>query len=53
MVGDILAGIAGSPIEHHDELFARLSRDVVGKPTPIEVLRGGELKTVNVVIGER
>ncbi|MBI5842736.1 MAG: trypsin-like peptidase domain-containing protein [Chloroflexi bacterium] len=53
MVGDILAGIAGAPIEHHDELFARLSGDIVGKSTPIEVLRGGELKTVNVVIGER
>jgi S1-C subfamily serine protease len=53
MVGDILVGIAGAAIEHHDELFARLSGDVVGKSTPIDVIRGGELKTVNVVIGER
>jgi S1-C subfamily serine protease len=53
MVGDILVGIAGASIEHHDELFARLSGDVVGQSTPIEVIRGGELRTVNVVIGER
>jgi len=53
MVGDILTGIAGASIEHHDELFARLTGDVVGKSTPIEVLRGGEMKLVNVVIGER
>ncbi len=53
MVGDILTGIAGQTVEHHDELFARLNGDVVGKSTPIDVLRGGDLKTVNVVIGER
>lgn len=53
MVGDILVGIAGAAIEHHDELFARLSGDVVGKSTSIDILRGGELKTVNVMIGER
>jgi len=53
MVGDILVGIAGATIQHHDELFARLTGDVVGKSTPIEVIRGGDLKTVNVEIGER
>ncbi|MEW6405337.1 MAG: trypsin-like peptidase domain-containing protein [Chloroflexota bacterium] len=53
MVGDILVGIAGAATQHHDELFTRLSGDVVGKSTPIEVIRGGELKTVNVVVGER
>lgn len=53
MVGDILVGVAGQPIEHHDELFARLSGDVVGKSTPLDVLRGGKLQVVNVVVGER
>jgi S1-C subfamily serine protease len=53
MVGDILVGISGAAIEHHDELFARLSGEVVGKSTPIDILRGGESKTVSVVIGER
>jgi serine protease DegQ len=53
MVGDILVGIAGEAIEHHDELFVRLSGDVVGKSTPMDVLRGGALQVVNVVVGER
>lgn len=53
MVGDILAGVAGEAIEHHDELFTRLSGDVVGKPTPLDVLRGGKLQVVNMVVGER
>src|SRR5512138_1625424 len=33
IVGDILVGVAGKPILHHDELFARLDEDVAGKPT--------------------
>lgn len=53
MVGDILVGVAGVAVEHHDELFVRLSGDVVGKSTPMDVLRGGTLQVVNVVVGER
>lgn len=53
MIGDILVGVAGMAVEHHDELFAHLSGDVVGKSTPMDVLRGGKLQAVNVVVGER
>ncbi len=53
MVGDILVGVAGEAIEHHDELFNRLSGGVVGVSTPMDVLRGGRLKTVDVIVGER
>ncbi|MFN8414629.1 MAG: trypsin-like peptidase domain-containing protein [Anaerolineales bacterium] len=53
MVGDILVGIAGTAIEHHDELFTRLSGDVVGKSTAMDVLRGGKLESIQVVVGER
>jgi len=53
MIGDILVGVAGAAVEHHDELFTRLSGDVVGKPTAMDVLRGGKLQSVNVVVGER
>ena len=53
IVGDILVGVGGEAVEHHDELFTRLSGDVVGKPTPMDILRGGKLQTVNVVVGER
>jgi S1-C subfamily serine protease len=53
IVGDILVAVAGNPILHHDELFARLNGDVVDKATPIEILRGGQPQTMNIVIGER
>lgn len=53
IVGDILVAVAGNVILHHDELFARLTGDVVGKATPIEILRGGQPQSLNVVIGER
>ena len=53
IVGDILVGVAGEPVLHHDELFARLNGDVVGKATPIDILRGGQPQTLNVLIGEK
>jgi S1-C subfamily serine protease len=53
IVGDILVALAGSPILHHDELFARLNGDIVGKTTPVEILRGGQPQTMNVAIGAR
>jgi len=53
IVGDILVAVAGEPVLHHDELFTRLSGDVVGKSTPVEILRGGQPQTLSVLIGER
>ncbi|HEY3476596.1 MAG TPA: trypsin-like peptidase domain-containing protein [Anaerolineales bacterium] len=53
MVGDILVAVAGAPVLHHDELFARLNGEVAGKSTPIEILRGGQPLTLNVQVGER
>ena len=53
IVGDILVAVAGVPVLHHDELFTRLNGDMAGKSTPIEILRGGQPKTLNVPIGER
>jgi S1-C subfamily serine protease len=53
MVGDILVAVAGAPVFHHDELFARLDGDVAGKSTPVEILRGGQPQTLNITVGER
>lgn len=53
IIGDILVGVAGAPVLHHDELFARLDGDVVAKSTPVEILRGGQPQILNVQIGER
>ena len=53
MVGDIIVGLAGNPITDHDTLLVGMTGDVVGKPTPVEVLRGGQVHIVDVTIGER
>lgn len=53
MVGDILTGLAGTPIEDPDELLAQLSGEVVGRPVGVEILRGGQRLEITVTIGER
>jgi serine protease DegQ len=53
LVGDILVGINGTATRDHDELFAALTGNTVGKPTPLEILRGGTVTTVSVTVGER
>jgi S1-C subfamily serine protease len=53
LVGDTLVGINDRPVSNHDELFASLSGDVVGKTAQVEVLRGGQPQTLAVTIQER
>ena len=53
IVGDILVGINGQAVLDHDELFAQLTGEVVGRGTPVEVLRGGQPVTLEVTVGER
>ena len=53
MVGDIIVGIDGRPVADHDALFASLGADLVGKSAPLEVLRGGQPKSLKVKIGAR
>ena len=53
LVGDILVAVGGQSVSDPDDLFAELNRATVGKPTSVEVLRGGKPETVNVTIGER
>ncbi len=52
IVGDILVGLNGHPIGDHDELFGRLTGEVVGQSTPVEILRGGQPQVLPVIIGE-
>lgn len=53
LVGDILVAINGQSVGDPDDLFAALSSDTVGKPVPVEVLRGGRPETLQVTVGER
>ncbi len=52
MVGDILVGIGETPIADHDELYACLGTDMVGKSEKVQILRGGQLIQVNVKFKE-
>ncbi len=53
MIGDIIVGIGGEPVNDHDELATKLTGEIVGKAAAVNVLRVGELLTVNVTVGER
>jgi S1-C subfamily serine protease len=53
LVGDILVGLGSQPVSDPDDLVTRLSGSLVGQETTIEVLRGGQPKTLKVIIGER
>lgn len=53
LVGDIIVAIAGNPVTDPDDLLARLAGELIGHPTSVEVLRGGQPVTLHVTIGER
>jgi len=53
LVGDILVAVAGQPVGDADELLSRLVGSIVGQPTPVQVLRGGQPALITVTIGER
>jgi S1-C subfamily serine protease len=53
LVGDILVDAGGVKLISHDDLVVMLSGDVAGKEVPFGIVRGGELKSIPVKVGER
>ncbi|HEX5809039.1 MAG TPA: PDZ domain-containing protein, partial [Anaerolineales bacterium] len=53
LVGDILVAVNGKPVGDADDLFSALGSDIVGKSIPVEVVRGGQPKTLQVIVVER
>ncbi|MCC7125602.1 MAG: PDZ domain-containing protein [Acidobacteria bacterium] len=53
LVGDIIAGFDGRPVQEPEQLVTRLRGDHVGKTVPLTVLRGASALDVPVTIGER
>jgi S1-C subfamily serine protease len=53
LVGDILIGVDGEPLDRPEHLHAWLARVAVGSVQAIEIIRGGSRQTVNVTIGRR
>jgi S1-C subfamily serine protease len=52
-MGDTIVSFAEQPVRHHDDLLSCLSGDLIGTTVTVDVLRGGQMQAVEVVIGER
>jgi S1-C subfamily serine protease len=53
LIGDILVKLGGKPVQDTDDIQLVLERHVVGGKVEVEVLRGGEPRRIDVVVGER
>ena len=53
LLGDTIIQFAGQPVNDHQALLVLLSGDRVGQETPVQLLRGGEVTKLKVVLGER
>jgi serine protease DegQ len=52
-MGDTLVALDKQPIRHLDDLLAALGSDRVGATVAARVVRGGQARDLNIVIGER
>ena len=53
LLGDVLVAIDGDSLESFEQLLDVLGSDAVGKKLRLDVVRAGEQRAVEVVIGER
>ncbi|GCF10463.1 S1C family serine protease [Dictyobacter arantiisoli] len=53
LVGDILVALDGHEVHDSDDLQPLLTGERVGKEIPIQVVRGGNLQILQVVVGQR
>ena len=53
IIGDILATLDGQPVEDTEDLLVLLTGERVGREVSVEVIRGGEVQTLQVSVGER
>jgi serine protease DegQ len=53
IIGDIVATLDGQPVEDTEDLLVLLTGDRVGREVEVRVIRGGELRTLQVTVGER
>src|SRR5260370_18843862 len=53
LLGDIVLAIGGRTIDDGEALQMALGPDVIGTSTPIQIIRGGELREVTIVPAPR
>ena len=53
LLGDIVVALDGQPVEDTENLQVLLTGERVGTSVPVQVVRGGELKTLDVAVSQR
>lgn len=53
LVGDVLLSFNGRTVEDPETLLSLLGGDLIGRKTPVEILRGRSVQTIEVTLGER
>ena len=53
LLGDTIVEVDGQPMRRTEDLLAVLSKDVAGKKMVVNLVRGGEWKSLSVKAGER
>jgi S1-C subfamily serine protease len=53
LLGDVIIGIGGKPVAEPEDVLKVLNGDTAGKTLALDLVRGGRLETVEVLIGER
>jgi S1-C subfamily serine protease len=53
LVGDVIIAIGGKPVGEPEDVLKVLNGDTAGRTLVLQLVRGGELDTVEVLIGER
>lgn len=53
LVGDVIVGFGGQPVQDPEELVTRLRGNKIGTAVPMTVIRGASAVDVTVTIGER
>jgi S1-C subfamily serine protease len=53
LLGDILVSLEGKPLAHLEDVQVHLDSNSIGKPLRAQLIRGGALKDLAIVVGER
>lgn len=53
LLGDILVSLEGKSLAHLDDVQVHLDSESIGKPLRVQLIRGGALRDLTIVVGER
>jgi S1-C subfamily serine protease len=53
LLGDVLTGVEGHPLDNPEDLLRLLGPDRVGTPLRLELVRGGTAQVAEILVGER